>query len=74
MPALLNKLFDTYTLFAWSCAASTILTARCGNWPSTRRPARMPAAFWQHLSERINQACKQVEKMRALLPSDMRIK
>ena len=40
----------------------------------SRRFVTDAAAFWQHLAGRIKEACKLIEKMRALLPSDMRIK
>jgi antitoxin HicB len=74
LPALLEKLFDTYHLFALELRGFDNLHRTLRELAQHPPPYTDAAAFWQHLAERINQGCRQIEKMRALLPSDMRIK
>jgi predicted RNase H-like HicB family nuclease len=74
LPAQLNKLFDAYTLFALELRGFDNLHRTLRELAEHPPPYTDAASFWQHLAERINQACRLIEKMRALLPSDMRIK
>jgi predicted RNase H-like HicB family nuclease len=74
LPALLNKLFDTYHLLALELGGFDRLHRTLRELAQHPPPYTDAAAFWQHLAERINQACQQIETMRAMLPSDMRIK
>jgi antitoxin HicB len=74
LPALFNKFFDTYNLFALELRGYDSLHSTLRELASHPPPYTDAAAFWQHLSERIREACRQIETMRAMLPSDMRIK
>jgi hypothetical protein len=74
LPALLNKLFDTYQLFDLELRGFDRLHRTLRELAQHPPPYTDAPAFWQHLAERIDQACRQIEKMRALLPADMRIK
>jgi predicted RNase H-like HicB family nuclease len=74
LPAQFDKLFDTYQIFALELRGYDNLHLTLRELAAHPPPYTDAAAFWQHLSERIREACKQIERMRALLPSDMRIK
>jgi antitoxin HicB len=74
LPALLEKLFDIYHLFALELRGFDNLHRTLRELAQHPPPYTDAAAFWQHLAGRINEACKLIEKMRSLLPSDMRIK
>src|SRR5579871_2667285 len=74
LPALLNKLTDAYHLFALELRGCDNLHRTLQELAQHPPPYTDGPAFWQHLAERIEGACKQIEKMRALLPSEMRIK
>jgi hypothetical protein len=74
LPALLKKLSDTYLLLPLELVGFDGLHRTLEELAQHPPPHTDAAAFWKHLAERIEEARKQIEKMRALLPSDMRIK
>jgi hypothetical protein len=74
LPALLKKLRDKMQLVWLQTRGFDRLADTMADLVQHPPPHVDPDAFWQHIADRVNEACDTLDKMRALLPPDMRVR